>query len=84
MIALNRIVGEISGMVICRRRAAGPAPSISAASYSSFGTPCSAARKMIMRPPPTLPHSEIRIIAGITQVRLVNQSGPLTPMNESA
>ena len=40
----KKVVGLISGIVTWRKRCQPLAPSTSAASYSSCGTPCSAAR----------------------------------------
>jgi hypothetical protein len=45
----NAVTGRIAGSVTVRNFASTPAPSSSAASYSSFGTACSAARKKIVR-----------------------------------
>src|SRR5437660_1475934 len=55
---LKKIVGVSIGSVMWRKRAQLPAPSTLAASYSSSETPCSPARKMTMRVPPTLAQSE--------------------------
>ena len=60
---LKKIVGETSGSVTCRKRAQAPAPSISAASYISCGTPCSPARKISIVLPPQAFQSPIRTIA---------------------
>ena len=40
----KKVVGLISGSVTLRKRCQALAPSVLAASYSSCGTPCSAAR----------------------------------------
>ena len=47
----NAPAGQIAGSVTARNRCQGPAPSTSAASTSSFRTPCKAARKIIMDQP---------------------------------
>ena len=44
VIKVNRITGEIIGMVMCQKRRNLLAPSIVAASYSCVGTPWSAER----------------------------------------
>ena len=80
---LKNIVGEISGNVILTNRRQGPAPSIWAASYISCGTPCRAARKMIMRVPPIVPHSETMATDGMAQVLDCSQAGPWMPITAS-
>ena len=47
----NRLAGANSGTVMVRNRVNGFAPSIAAASCSSAGTPCSAARYTITEKP---------------------------------
>src|ERR1700730_15164709 len=80
---LKNIVGEISGSVMLTNRRQGPAQSILAASYISCGTPCSAARKMIMRVPPIVPHSDTMATDGMAQYVDCSQAGPWMPTNES-
>src|ERR1700754_3716525 len=65
------MIGLIIGMVIGKKRAAGPAPSTFAASYSSVGTAWRAARKMIIVPP--TPHSITITMDGIDIVELCSQ-----------
>ncbi len=48
---LKNSTGEIIGSVMFQNRRKGPAPSISAASYSSCGTCLSPARKMTIGAP---------------------------------
>src|SRR5260370_36590872 len=73
---LKNIVGEINGNVMLTKRRQGPAPSMWAASYISCGTPCRAARKMIMRVPPIVPPSETIATAGMAQLVDCRQAGP--------
>ena len=77
---LKKIVGVIIGSVTWRRRAQLPAPSTLAASYSSSDTPCSPARKMTIRVPPTLAQSAREISAGIVQEGSWNQRGRTMPV----
>jgi len=77
MTRLKKITGEIIGRVTNQSLGNGPAPSIMAASYSSVGTPCSAARYRTM-PPPT-PHILMTMKAGSAQVRSKSQAGPGIP-----
>jgi hypothetical protein len=80
---LKSTTGESIGSVTCQKRCTAPAPSMLAASYSSSGTPCSPARKMIMRLPPTEPQSAISTTEGIAHSALPSQRGPATPTRPS-
>ena len=79
MTRLKKRVGEIIGTVMEKKRWIAPAPSISAASYISFGTPCSPARKMIIVLPPTAPQSATRISDGRAEAGSASQRGPWMP-----
>src|ERR1700712_1525216 len=59
----NAAAGQIAGSVTARKRCQRPAPSTSADSSSSFDTPCSAARKIIIDQPTPFqtPSAEIAV-----------------------
>ena len=67
--------GEIKGSVTLRKRAQRPAPSNSAASYNSCGTPCRPARKINMVLPPIAPHIAMMIKPAIAHCGSRNQPG---------
>src|ERR1700674_2669619 len=81
---LKKSVGEIIGRVTCQNRSRACAPSIEAASYSSWGMPCSPARKMTIMLPPMAPHSATAISAGRAQFGSPKQPGPLKPAGDQA
>src|SRR3954452_26131 len=76
---LKNIVGEIIGSVMLQNLRQAPAPSISAASYISWGTLWRAARKMIILLPPMVPQSATIVTDGIAQVPDWSQAGPSIP-----
>ena len=65
MTVMKKVVGASCGQVTLRKRAHRPAPSISAASYSSGGTLLSAARYRSMLFPPTTVQMLITISASL-------------------
>ncbi len=65
-----------------RKRAQPAAPSVSAASSSSRGTVCSAARKITIRVP-KLRHTAITTSVGSASVVLSSQPGPSMPTQPS-
>ena len=67
------MTGVIIGSVMNRNRCNGPAPSMSAASYSCLGTSRSDARKMIIVLP--MPHRPSRTRPGLENVGSWNHSG---------
>ena len=69
----KKMTGEIMGRVTCRNFCHGPAPSMSAASYSWRGTSRRAARKMIMVSP--IAHRLRPTSAGLDHCGLANHSG---------
>ena len=57
----KKTTGEIQGSTMRKNRRQDEAPSMTAASISGFGTPCSAAMKMIMKKPAFFQTSMITI-----------------------
>src|SRR5262245_40209370 len=80
---LKKTVGESIGSVTLRNPCQALAPSISDASYSSVGTPCSPARKMIIVLPPIAPHRLMRMSPGLDQAGEPSQPGPTIPTAKS-
>ena len=72
---MKSIVGVIIGRVTFQNFRSGPAPSISATSYSDFGTSAKPARK-ITTAPPTL-QKLMRISEGMDQFSSESQLGKL-------
>ena len=74
---LKKITGDSIGRVTARNRWNAPAPSISAASYSSFGICFSPARKITIVAPNC--HTASRIIAGSTSSRVPDPPAQIDP-----
>jgi hypothetical protein len=77
---LKKKVAEIMGNVTWRNLAHAPAPSSSAASDSSTGTPCRPARKISIALPPVLAHRLMIMIDGKAHSLLASHDGPAIPM----
>src|SRR4051812_29163738 len=81
-IRLKSMVGEIIGSVIFQNLAQRPAPSISAASTNSLGTPCKPARKISMALPPMPAQSAMMATDGNAHCFDVSQPGPSIPNHD--
>ncbi|MEM9609396.1 MAG: hypothetical protein AAGA99_18370 [Actinomycetota bacterium] len=76
------MIGLIIGQVTWRKSCQLLAPSMRAASYSSFGTPLSAAMKMIIALP--TPQVAMSPKVGVSQGASLSQSGPPIPNTASS